>query len=64
MVQFEFVRGQVVEARVQPDGVEASAPRLDDDLGFAAGANRPPLNHSSRNLLLKDSLVPFSHGLP
>ena len=38
MVQFEFVRGQVGKTGVRPHRVEMVAPRLDDDLGFAAGA--------------------------
>jgi hypothetical protein len=38
MVQFEFVRGQVVEAGVRADGIVVLPPRFDDDLGLASGA--------------------------
>lgn len=37
MVLLEFMRGQVAKAGVRPDGVVMLPPRLDDDLGLAAG---------------------------
>src|ERR1700694_4724803 len=38
MVLLDLVRGQVVEARMRPHRVVASAPGFDDDLRFATAA--------------------------
>ena len=61
---YEFLRRQVVETRVRAQLVVVVPPLIDDPRGSPRLVNTYSLRHSSRNLLLNDSMNAFCTGLP
>ena len=61
---FELCRCQLPEARVRSDLVVLTPELLDDDLRIDSISEPLHVRHSSRNLPLKDSLLPFCQGFP
>jgi hypothetical protein len=60
----ELDRGQVVQGHMRAHPVVMLPPTFDHDLRFASSPEPLQARHSSRNLPLNDSLVPFCQGLP
>ena len=60
----ELLRRQVAETRVRAQVVVVVPPPLDDLTRLPEAVNTYSLRHSSRNLLLNDSMNAFCTGLP